>query len=256
MSNGGSILPKSTTKTAKGRQKKPLVMMFNRRTFLRGALRFVGVFFAILVFVPAFLLLIYKVEIVRPISTLMIQEAIIGNGMQRQWIEFEDVSPALYRSIVMSEDGKFCSHNGVDWEALNAVIEDAIDGEKTRGASTITMQLMKNLFLWPDRSYIRKAMEIPYALMADFILSKKRIMEIYLNVAEWDQGVFGAEAAARTYFGTSASRLSSRNAALLTVTLPNPKKRNAAKPTNHMRKIANIVRHRANASGAYVACLK
>ncbi len=210
----------------------------------------------LLIAIPTVLLVIYKIEFIRPISTLMIQEALTGNGARREWIEIDDVSPVLYHSVIMSEDGKFCTHRGVDWGALNAVIEDAIDGEKTRGASTITMQLVKNLFLWPNRSYIRKGLEVPYALLADLILSKKRIMEIYLNIVEWDTGIFGASAAADAYFGRDATKLSGRQAALLTVTLPNPRKRNAAKPTNHMNRIAGVVRARARKSGAYVTCLE
>ncbi len=218
-------------------------------------MRFVLAFFAILVFLPTFLLLFYRIEIVRPISTLMVYETLIGAEVHREWVKLDEVAPVLYQSIVMSEDGKFCFHNGVDWEALNAVIEDAIDGEKTRGASTITMQMVKNLFLWPNRSYVRKALEVPYAILADFILSKKRIMEIYLNIAEWDRGVFGAEAAAKNYFSRSASKLSARQASLMAVTLPNPKKRNAAKPGRQMNQTAGIIRRRASASGAYVKCL-
>ena len=226
------------------------------RPLLDRLIRFVSAFVCILVVIPAILLIVYKAEFIRPVSTLMIQEALIGNGAKREWIEIDDIAPVLYQSVVMSEDGKFCSHRGVDWDALNAVIVDAIDGEKTRGASTITMQLVKNLFLWPNRSYVRKALEVPYALLADFLLGKKRIMEIYLNIVEWDTGVFGANAAAQTYFGRNATKLSRHQAALLTVTLPNPKKRNAARPTNHMNRIAGVVRARAGRSGAYVTCLK
>jgi len=105
------------------------------------------------------------------------------------------------------------------YRALNQVIEDAIDGEKTRGASTITMQLVKNLFLWPNRSFIRKGLEVPYAMMAELILPKKRIMEIYLNIAEWDKGIFGIELAAQKYFNRSAAKLGPRYSSLLAVTL-------------------------------------
>lgn len=211
---------------------------------------------AFLLIAPIVLLLIYSLEFVHPVSALMIKEGLFGHGAKREWIEIDDMAPVLYQTVMVSEDGKFCSHNGVDWEALNAVIEDAIDGEKTRGASTITMQLMKNLFLWNGRSYIRKGLEVPLALLGDAILSKKRIMEIYLNTAEWDKGIFGVELAAQTYFKQSASKVGPRYASLLAVTLPNPKKRNAAKPTRSMNHVAGIVRKRARASGAYVKCLK
>jgi len=156
----------------------------------------------------------------------------------------------------MSEDGKFCSHSGIDWSALNQVIDDAIEGERTRGASTITMQLVKNLFLWPDRSFIRKGLEIPFALMAELILSKRRIMEIYLNIVELDTGVFGVGAASRHYFDRSAEKLGPRFSARLAVTLPNPKARNPANPSRRLRALAATIVKRARASGAYIKCLK
>ncbi len=156
----------------------------------------------------------------------------------------------------MSEDGQFCFHRGVDWGELNAVIDDALDGEKTRGASTLPMQVAKNLFLWPHRSLIRKVFEIPYALFADLVWSKRRMMEIYLNMAEWDEGIFGIEAASQHYFKRPASRLTRSQAALLTVTLPNPAKRNPAKPSRALSKLARVIERRANQSGAYVKCLQ
>jgi monofunctional biosynthetic peptidoglycan transglycosylase len=156
----------------------------------------------------------------------------------------------------MSEDGQFCRHRGVDWVELNAVISDALDGEKPRGASTIPMQTAKNLFLWSGRSYFRKGIEIPLAIYLDAVLSKKRIMEIYLNIAEWDKGVFGIEAAAKHYFGRSASQLSARQAALLTVTLPNPADRNPARPSAGLNRLARLIERRAAKAGGYVGCVK
>lgn len=241
------------TKVEKTTQKaKPA----KKRGLFRFAVRFVFAFALILALVPAFLLVIYRIETVHPVSTLMIREALVGHGAKREWIEIDDMAPVIYQSVLSSEDGRFCSHGGVDWDALNAVIEDAIDGQKTRGASTITMQLVKNLFLWPDRSFIRKGLEVPYAMLAELILSKKRIMEIYLNIAEWDKGVFGIELAAQTYFNRSAAKLGPRYSSLLAVTLPNPKQRNAAKPSRSMNRVAKIIQRRAKASGAYIKCLK
>ena len=199
--------------------------------------------------------MLYKIETVHPVSTLMIRDGVVGPGAKREWIEFEEIAPVLYQSVMMSEDGQFCSHSGVDWGALNAVIDDALDGERTRGASTITMQLVKNLFLWPDRSFIRKGLEVPYALMAELILGKKRIMEIYLNIVELDTGIYGVEAASQHYFKRSASKLGPRNSSLLAVTLPNPKSRNPAKPSSGLNSLARTIRARARASGAYITCL-
>ena len=104
--------------------------------------------------------------------------------MSRQWIDFNAISPSLPRSVVGSEDAKFCSHHGIDWGALQDVIDDAEDGEVARGGSTITQQVAKNLFLWPGRSVVRKALELPLALWIDLVLPKQRILEIYLNIAE------------------------------------------------------------------------
>ena len=118
------------------------------------------------------------------------------------------------------------------------------------------MQLVKNLFLWPDRSFVRKGLEVPYALMAEVILGKQRIMEIYLNIAEWDKGVFGVESASRHYFKRSAQKLGPRHSSLLAVTLPNPKGRNPAKPSRRMNALARTIRARARASGAYIGCLR
>jgi len=247
---------KSETTNLKVEQTTKKAKPAKKRGLLRFVFRFVFAFFMILALVPTILLVIYRIETVHPVSTLMIKEAFFGHGAKREWINIEDMAPAVYQSVLSSEDGKFCTHGGVDWDALNAVIEDAIDGQKTRGASTITMQLVKNLFLWPDRSFIRKGLEVPYAMLAEVILSKKRIMEIYLNIAEWDKGVFGVELAAQTYFKRSAAKLGPRYSSLLAVTLPNPKNRNAAKPSRAMNRIAKIIQRRAKVSGAYVKCLK
>ena len=157
---------------------------------------------------------------------------------------------------MMSEDAKFCAHNGVDWSALNSVIDDAIEGEKTRGASTLSMQVVKNLFLWPGRSYVRKILELPLALLADKVWSKKRMIEIYLNIAEWDEGIFGIKSASLHYFARSPNVLNAKQSALLAVTLPNPKYRNPAKPSKTLSRLAKNIKSRAYQSGAYVRCVR
>ena len=250
---------RAPSKTVKKSVKESASMAHNKKTKRSTKsylLRFVFAFVVFIFLVPALLLTLYRFEFVHPVSTLMVKESLVGHGAQREWVNIDDMAPVVYQSVLSSEDGRFCAHNGVDWHALNQVIEDAIDGEKTRGASTITMQLVKNLFLWPNRSFIRKGLEVPYAMMAELILPKKRIMEIYLNIAEWDKGIFGVELAAQKYFKRSAKKLGPRYSSLLAVTLPNPKKRNAAKPTRSMDRVARIVQRRAKASGAYVQCLK
>lgn len=205
---------------------------------------------------PLFLILLYSVPIVRPISTLMVKDYVLFQDVDRQWVSIEDVAPVLVNSVMMAEDGQFCSHGGVDWHQLSLVLDDAGEGGPSRGASTITMQTVKNLFLWNGRSYIRKALEFPLALVADSVLSKQRIMEIYLNIAEWGPGIYGIEAAAQHYFKRPASRLTAQQSALLAVTLPNPALRNPAKPTRNMQRISRIVAGRAARAGPYVVCVQ
>jgi len=206
--------------------------------------------------IPVLLTVLYRIEFVRPFSTLMLARWVTFQPVDRQWVGIEDIAPVLVNSVIMSEDGQFCAHRGVDWAELNAVITDALDGEKPRGASTIPMQTAKNLFLWNDRSFVRKGLELPLAFWLDVALPKKRIMEIYLNIAEWGDGVFGIEAAAQHHFGRPASKLTARQAALLAVTLPNPLARNPAKPSNSLSRLAGVIERRAARAGGYVGCVK
>jgi monofunctional biosynthetic peptidoglycan transglycosylase len=226
-----------------------------RRSILRRLLAWAFAILLLGLIAPYLLILIYASPQVRPVSTLMLAETASGRAYERQWVDFDAIAPVLVQSVMMSEDGQYCAHSGVDWEALNLVIDDALEGEATRGASTIPMQTAKNLFLPSVRSVLRKALEIPLALWMDMVWSKRRLMEIYLNIAEWAPGIYGVEAAAQAYFGVSATDLSARQAALLAVTLPNPIKRNAANPSKGMRRLAGIIEDRARQSGAYIKCL-
>jgi len=186
-----------------------------------------------------------------PVSTLMAWRYLTGAPMSRHWIDFGAISPSLPRSVVASEDAKFCSHHGIDWDALREVIDEADDGEVTRGGSTITQQVAKNLFLWQSRSVVRKALEFPLALWIDLVLSKQRILEIYLNIAELGpSGQFGAQAGAIYAFGRPASALAPREAALLAAILPNPAKRSARNPGPGVRRLAGIYMVRAQAPGS------
>lgn len=213
-------------------------------------------FLLVLLLLPFLLILIYSVDRVHPVSTLMVADMVLLQEVDRRWVNLDEVAPVLANSVMMAEDGQFCSHQGVDWHQLSLVLDDARDGGPSRGASTITMQTVKNLFLWNGRSYIRKALEFPLAVTADMILSKRRIMEIYLNIAEWGPGIYGIEAAAQHYFNRPASKLSAQQSALLAVTLPNPLLRNPAKPTRNMQRIARIISGRAAKAGPYVACIR
>jgi monofunctional biosynthetic peptidoglycan transglycosylase len=170
--------------------------------------------------------------------------------MQRDWIDLADMSPWLPRSVVAAEDAHFCKHHGIDWGALREAIDDAKeDGTPFRGASTITQQVAKNLFLWQGRDVVRKALEFPLALWIDLVLPKKRILELYLNVAELGpSGQFGAEAGANYAFGRSASVLSAQDAALLASILPNPVTRSARSPGPGVRRLAGTYMQRAQSA--------
>jgi monofunctional glycosyltransferase len=196
---------------------------------------------------PYALVLFYKVG--HPVSTLMLWRSVTGAPMTRNWVDLDAVAPILPRTVIGSEDAKFCSHHGIDWGALHEVIEDAQDGEATRGGSTITQQVAKNLFLWPGRSVIRKGLELPLALWIDWVLPKRRIMEIYLNIAEWGpEGRFGAEAGAGYAFGRRAAVLSPGEAALMAAILPNPISRSARNPGPGVRRLAGKYAARARLS--------
>lgn len=210
----------------------------------------------VLAAVPAVLTFVYLPPFVHPVSTLMLRDLVTLNGYDRRWVAIDDVAPVLVHSVIMSEDGQFCSHQGIDWGELNAVIEEAMAGETTRGASTIPMQTVKNLFLWQGRSFLRKALEAPLAVYFDAVVPKKRIMEIYLNIVEWGPGIYGIEAAAEHHFGRSARDLGRRQAALLAVTLPNPLERNPAKPGPGLKRLASVIERRAARSGDYVRCVE
>jgi len=226
-----------------------------RKSLLRRVLSWCLSIIILALLLPYLLIPLYSLPQVHPISTLMLGETLTGRAYERQWVDFDAIAPVLVQSVMMSEDGQYCAHDGIDWEALNLVIDDALGGEATRGASTIPMQTAKNLFLPSSRSVLRKALEIPLAMWMDVVWSKKRLMEIYLNVAEWAPGIYGIEAASQAYFGVPAAKLSARQAALLAVTLPNPIKRNAANPSSGMKRLAGIIEKRARQSGAYIKCL-
>ena len=191
-----------------------------------------------------------------PMSTLMLWRWMTGARVERIWIALDAMAPALPRAVMAAEDARFCEHHGIDWGALRSVVRTAEDGGELRGASTITQQLAKNLFLWPGRSFVRKGLEFPLALFVDAVLPKRRILEIYLNVAEWGaDGEFGAEAAARRAFGRSARDLTPAQAALLAATLPNPSDRNAAHPSRPLLRLAALYQARVRQSALLAPCV-
>ena len=190
-----------------------------------------------------------------PTSTLMLGQRLAGTPISQRWVALDRMSPNLHHAAILSEDARFCRHRGVDWGELKEAIESAGDG-MARGGSTISMQVVKNLFLWPSRSYLRKALEIPLAYAIEALWPKRRILEIYLNIAEWGPGVFGAEAAARYHFRKSALLLTPREAALLAVSLPNPFERQAGRPGPGTLRLADNLLLRMKAAQANAACVR
>ncbi|MCZ2203634.1 biosynthetic peptidoglycan transglycosylase [Bartonella sp. A05] len=209
---------------------------------------------ALLFFLPVVFLWIYRLDFVHPISTLMVRDVMRMEGYKREWIALSDVAFSVPAGVVMSEDGKFCRHSGVDWDVFLEILQD--DVERLRGGSTVTMQMVKNLFLWSNRSYVRKIFEIPYSIIADSVLSKKRIMEIYLNIAEWGPRIYGIEAASFYYFNKSARNLTIQQAAALVASLPNPYLRNPHQPTDHFLALIQLIQKRISISSAYTHCIR
>ena len=224
-----------------------------RRTALRllkGAL----LILLVLLLLPYLLTPLYR--LIDPPSTLMLWRRATGRPVERVWVPLAALPPALPRSVMVAEDAKFCSHHGIDFGELRAAIREADDISEMRGASTLTQQTAKNLFLWPGRSYVRKVLEFPLALWIDLILGKRRVMEIYLNIAVLGPtSQFGAEAGARYAFGKSARDLNPHEAALLASILPNPRRRSARSPGPGLSRLAGIYQGRADRFLTPSACL-
>ena len=194
-----------------------------RRWVTRGLLG-LAAFYAVLLVIFSFL--------PPPINIYQAQEAWRLGGIEKDWVGWDDIAPAMARSVVAAEDANFCLHWGFDM----AAIRDAIEDGSSRGASTLSQQVVKNTFLWHGRSYVRKALEAAITPVMELLWSKQRILEIYLNTAEFAEGVFGVQAAAQHHFGVDARDLSPLQAARLAAVLPDPKDRSASAPSNFVRK--------------------
>lgn len=223
------------------------------RSVVLAAMRFVFKV-AVVAILGLFVLIGIYIVLDPPFSTLMAAHRVAGRPVQQTWVPLDAMSPHLARAVIMSEDARFCDHWGVDWRAVETAWSEA--GETgPRAVSTITMQTVKNMFLWPRRSYIRKALEVPISYGVTAAWSKRRTLEIYLNVAEWGPGVFGAEAAAQHHFRKPASALTVKEAALLASALPNPIRRVASAPGPRMRRVAGIIERRMRGASSYVQCI-
>lgn len=217
--------PKTKKTTRRKKPEKPSVAKRLRRLVWRGLLGAVA-------FVLLLTLLFAVVN--PPTNIYMAGESRRLGGVTQDWVSLDEIAPVMARSAVAAEDANFCLHWGLDVDAIQA----AIDQGSNRGASTISQQTVKNVYLWHGRSYVRKALEALWTPLVEAVWSKQRVLEVYLNVAEFDEGVFGVQAAAQHYFGVDAADLSARQSARLAMVLPSPKTRSAADPTAAQRRRA------------------
>jgi monofunctional biosynthetic peptidoglycan transglycosylase len=186
----------------------------------------------------------------------MVIRLVEGEGLHMTWAPLDAIAPALPQAVIAAEDNRFCEHAGFDWRELGGQIEALLAGGHARGASTITMQTAKNLFLWPGRDFVRKALEAWLTPQIELLLPKRRIIEVYLNIAEFGPGIYGAEAAARAYFGKSAGGLSVREAALLAAVLPSPRSWSPVRPTEYLERRVRTIRARIDQLGPMLDCVR
>ncbi|WP_448578478.1 monofunctional biosynthetic peptidoglycan transglycosylase [Thermaurantiacus sp.] len=179
-----------------------------------------------------------------PFTFLMLRDGLKGAQVKHQPVPLGAISPHLPRAVIATEDSRFCGHRGFDRDAIEAAIRSNQEGGRLKGASTISQQVAKNAFLWPGRTWVRKGLEAWFTFWLELMWPKTRIMEVYLNIVEWDAAVFGAEAAARHYFGKPAARLTAGESARLAAILPSPLKRDAAKPGRTTARYARTIEKR------------
>ncbi|PSJ47743.1 monofunctional biosynthetic peptidoglycan transglycosylase [Zobellella endophytica] len=209
---------------------------------------------ALLILAPLLLTLVYRYLPV-PATPLMVIRLFEGEGLSKDWQPAARIANHLKMAVIAAEDNKFCRHRGFDWQAFGDVLNEFRSDGRLRGGSTITMQTAKNLYLWPGRSYTRKALEAVYTPMLELMLPKERILTLYLNIAEFGPGIYGAEAAARAHFNTSAANLSRRQATLLAAVLPNPRQYDAGRPSAYVQRRAATIQGRISQLGPLLSCI-
>ena len=203
--------------------------------------------------VPVVLAVLYR-AVPPPLTPLMVIRLFEGEGIRKQWTPLSRISPHLVKSVIGLEDSRFCIHGGIDWDSVSDAVSEHLHGAPLRGASTISMQTAKNLFLWPEQHFLRKAIEAPMTYMIEAVLGKRRIIEIYLNIVEWGPGIYGAEAAAEAYFKRPASALTPWQAGLLASILPSPRKWSPTDPTDYIQNRARTAMARAQILSGQVTC--
>jgi monofunctional glycosyltransferase len=222
---------------------------------MRWLLHFVVKFIVALVALGFALILLYR-WIDPPVTPLMLLRYQAAGSIDRKIVPLRAISPELQHAVIASEDNRFCLHHGIDWNAVSDAVDQYDEEGRLRGASTITMQVARNLFLWPGGGFFRKGIEAGLALTIDALWPKRRILEIYLNIAEWGDGIYGAEAASHAYFRSHAASLSRRDAALLAVTLPSPRRWSPARPTRYIAERAATIEARIGKLQGYYDCLR
>ena len=226
-------------RTATNRKAKPRARKTTRKA-KPGLLRQTARWLVLGAFGSVALLLVWVVGysfVNPPVTPYMLSERNRLGEIEQQWVDIDDIAPVMARSVVAAEDANYCLHWGFDMQAIRA----ALDEGANRGASTISQQVVKNAFLWHGRSWSRKALEAALTPLVEMTWSKRRILEVYLNIAEFDEGIFGVGAAADHYFGVSPRNLTPVQSARLAAVLPNPKARNAARPTAFLRRRAGSI---------------
>ena len=212
---------------------------------LGAALKIVVVAGLVVFFIgPAIAVAVYRF-VPPPVTILMIQRVFEGHGLDRRWVGLDDISPNLVRAVIAAEDARFCEHMGFDVEAIEKAMAANASGKRLRGGSTISQQTAKNVFLWPQRDWVRKGLETWFTGLIEIGWGKRRIMEVYLNTIEFGPGVYGAEAAARKNFGVPASQLTPTQAARLAAILPKPLGWRAAKPGPYVQRRAGAINRNA-----------
>ena len=225
-SNYMAILYKSSKKSSKKKKKSLAKKIF----------KWTGKIILILFIFSIAITILYR-WINPPITPLMlIRKFSDGEPIKKEWVPIEDISPSLIASAIAAEDNRFLGHSGFDMGAIEKAIDDRKTGKRKRGASTISQQTAKNVFLWQRQSWIRKGFEVYFTVLIEVFWSKERIMEVYLNVIEMGNGIYGCQAASQAYFKKNAKKLTAREAALITACYPNPRKWKPSNPTPYLEK--------------------
>ena len=218
------------------RKSKPARQPKARRGVFGRLVRTLFLLVLIFLFVgPAIVVAVYRF-VPPPMTFLMVQRMVEGRGFDRRWVPLRSISPTLVRAVIAAEDARFCEHHGFDVAAIRKAMRANERGKKLRGGSTISQQTAKNVFLWPQRDWVRKGLEAWFTVLIEVIWGKERIMEVYLNSIEWGPGVYGAEAAAQRNFHVSAARLSPAQAARLAAIVPKPLSWKAARPGPYIQR--------------------